>query len=56
MQGRKFTILFLLLIAVSGVGASLWIKQAYDTRPIIKIEEKPKPFSEVPQPKTSESN
>lgn len=31
-NGRKFTITFLILIAVTGAAASLWIKKAYDTR------------------------
>ncbi|MBC7420278.1 MAG: hypothetical protein H7328_06070 [Bdellovibrio sp.] len=32
MDGKKFTIVFLIVILVMGVASSLWIKQAYDTR------------------------
>ena len=42
MNGKKFVIYFLLVTAVTAVASSVWIKQAYDTRPDIKIEKQVK--------------
>ena len=42
MNGKKFVIYFLLATAVTAVAISLWIKQGYDSRPNIKIEQQVK--------------
>ncbi len=42
MNGKKFTLIFVALIIVTGTAASLWLKQGYDSRPKIKIEEEKK--------------
>ncbi len=42
MSGKKFVIVFLSLVVVSGVLLSFWIKRGYETRPLIKIEEEKK--------------
>jgi|GEM_PF-5097749 len=39
MNGKKFVIYFVLAIVLTGIGVSLWIKQAYDTRPQVNISE-----------------
>lgn len=39
MNGKKFVMYFVVLITITGIAISLWIKQAYETRPQIKIEE-----------------
>lgn len=38
MNGKKFVIYFLLATAVCGVALTVWMKQAYNSRPDIKIE------------------
>jgi len=42
MNGKKFVILFVGLIIVSGTLLSLWIKSGYDSRPHVQIEEQKK--------------
>ncbi len=42
MNGKKFVIYFLLGTALTAVAISLWIKQVYDSRPNIKIEQQVK--------------
>ncbi len=42
MNGKKFVILFVAVTLVSGAFISLWMKQGYETRPQIKIEEEKK--------------
>lgn len=39
MNGKKFVVYFLLTIAVTAVAIGFWIKQGYDSRPLVKIEE-----------------
>lgn len=39
MNGKKFVIYFLILIAVTAVTVGIWIKQGYDSRPQIEIKE-----------------
>jgi Na+-transporting methylmalonyl-CoA/oxaloacetate decarboxylase gamma subunit len=38
MNGKKFVYLFLILIIVSAIGISAWMKQGYDSRPNINIK------------------
>ncbi len=38
MNGKKFVVYFLLAIAMTSVAISVWIKQGYDSRPDVKIE------------------
>lgn len=40
MDGKKFVVLFTVLATLTSVAFCVMMKQAYDTRPIIKIEEK----------------
>ena len=42
MSGKKFVFIFLGIMAVSSVFLAIWIKQGYDTRPLIKIEDEKK--------------
>lgn len=42
MNGKKFVMYFMALIILTGIGISLWIKQGYDSRPEVKIEESAK--------------
>ena len=42
MNGKKFTLIFVVLTIVTGALASLWVKQGYDSRPKIKIEDEKK--------------
>lgn len=42
MSGKKFVVVFLGLILVSGVFLSLWIKHGYESRPLIKVEDEKK--------------
>lgn len=39
MNGRKFVIYFVAVMILTGAGLSLWIKQAYSTRPKVEIAE-----------------
>lgn len=39
MNGKKFVIWFLGVTVFSGALVSLWMKQGYDTRPNIQIEQ-----------------
>lgn len=39
MNGKKFVVLFMILIIISAVGVSLWMKQGYDSRPNINIKQ-----------------
>ncbi len=38
MSGKKFISIFLVIMVVSAVGLSLWIKQGYDSRPAAKVD------------------
>ena len=40
MNGKKVVVYFLLAVAVTAVFLGLWIKQGYDSRPLMPIEEK----------------
>ncbi len=42
MNGKKFTLIFIALVLVTGIAASLWVKQGYETRPHVKIEDEKK--------------
>lgn len=42
MNGKKFVFLFLGITIISAVLISLWIKNGYETRPQIQIEEEKK--------------
>lgn len=39
MNGKKFVILFVGLMIISSVFVSVWMKEGYDSRPRIQIEE-----------------
>ncbi|MEQ1723063.1 MAG: hypothetical protein ABL930_07785 [Pseudobdellovibrio sp.] len=39
MNGKKFMIYFVGSMILTSIAFCIWIKQAYDTRPIIKIED-----------------
>jgi len=39
MNGKKFVIYFVAAMILTGAGISLWIKQAYESRPKIEIKE-----------------
>ena len=42
MSGKKFLPLFLVVILITAAFLAVWIKQGYDNRPKIKIEEENK--------------
>lgn len=38
MNGKKFVAYFLVAVVLTSAGMLVWMKQAYDTRPNIKVE------------------
>lgn len=42
MNGKKFVIGFLIVTTICGAAAFLLMKRAFETRPLIKIEEEKK--------------
>lgn len=39
MDGKKFVMYFVAAAILTSIGLCLWIKQGYDSRPQVKIEE-----------------